>query len=111
MKFLVTNRREFFETLGWTQFASVEDSLADLEQEEYIANDTETTGLGFKFSDLHCIQLGTQHNQYVIDVQLPENGGSANPVDLQLYKKLLEKKTSIFHNGLFDLVFYMDLGS
>lgn len=100
---LVTKRKKFFKTLGVpkNQFSTVEESLEDLGKLDIIQNDTETTGLGFDYSKLHCIQLGTGKLSYVVDLK---------SIDIQKYKDLLETKTNIFHNAAFDLTFYLKEG-
>lgn len=104
---LVTNRREYFERFGiWEEFATVEESLDYLWGLDRIANDTETTGLGFAFSELQCIQLGDAEVQFVIDCGTATRWEFGEPVDIQAYKELLESKTNIFHNAAFDLTFY-----
>lgn len=93
---VVTHRPDFFTNLGWDSFATTEESIKYFEGKNEVAYDSETSGLGFMFSKLHCIQLGDDECQFVIDLE---------SVEITEYKKLLISKTLIGHNLLFDLVF------
>ena len=102
MVHVVTMRPNHFESFGWSKFASIEESKEHCNPLEFLPFDSETTGLGFKFSELLCAQIGDESDQFVIDTKT---------IDLKThYKKLLESKQLITHNGIFDLVFLYDKG-
>lgn len=98
---LVTNRVDHFKQLGWEDYASIEESLQYFVGKHEVAYDSETSGLGFMFSKMHCFQIGDDERQFVVDLET---------VDIHEYDKLLTTKTLIGHNLLFDLVFLYDKG-
>ena len=93
---LVTERTEYFESIGWTEFATIKESIDYFVGKHEIAYDSETSGLGFMFSKMHSIQVGDDECQFVVDLE---------SIDIEEYRKLLTTKTLIGHNLMFDLVF------
>ena len=53
----VTNNKAHFEKIGWDSFAEVNEVIKYFDGKPIIAYDSETSGLGFMFSDMWCIQL------------------------------------------------------
>ena len=100
---VITNRQEYFENLGWHEFSTVGFSLEILEAQDIVITDLETTGLGFMFSDIWCLQLGTidDEHQFIIDTM---------SVEIEYYKGILENKSLLGHNINFDLVFLFACG-
>lgn len=92
----VTNNKAHFEKIGWDSFAEVNEVIKYFEGKPIIAYDSETSGLGFMFSDMWCIQLGDSENQFVVDLK---------SINIISFKNLLETKILLGHNILFDIVF------
>lgn len=93
---VVTNRPNYFKSIGWDEFCDVKTSIDYFIGKHEVAFDSETSGISFINSEMHCIQIGDTDRQFVIDLV---------SIDLNEYKKILTTKTLIGHNLLFDLVF------
>lgn len=75
---------------------TVQESLDYLNNLEWVAIDTETSGFDAYLCKLYTLQLGDNDNQYVVDL---------TTIDINEYKPLLETKGVIGHNLKFDLKF------
>jgi DNA polymerase-1 len=75
---------------------TVQESLDYLNNLEWVAIDTETSGFDAYLCKLYTLQLGDNNNQYVVDL---------TTIDINEYKPLLETKGVIGHNLKFDLKF------
>jgi DNA polymerase I len=100
MIFLVTNNPVFFRNEIYTT-VSPSEALKWLFELTEICLDVETTGFDPHQEQLHCIQLGNQERQYVIDT---------TSVGISQFKSLLENRLIIGHNLSFDLKFLFKKG-
>ena len=94
MNYIITNNREFFEKIGNYNYCNLEDMVLP----QNIAVDTETTSLFPRWGNLFAIQIGTGKDNYLIDLQLHNNG--LKPEQVFPY---LKGKNMVFHNATFDL--------
>ena len=94
MNYIITNNREFFEKIGDYNYCNLEDMVLPMN----LAVDTETTALYPRDGNLFAIQIGTGKDNYLIDLQLHNNG--LKPEQVFPY---LEGKNLVFHNATFDL--------
>lgn len=97
-KFVITNREQEFQDIGWQDFATLKDLRMFIDFTPIISVDTETTGMSFMDSKLMSVQIGCPDKAYLIDCEsVPEwaeyIGGS------------LIDKWLIFQNAAFDLPF------
>ncbi len=99
MIYLVSKQRQLFESDLYEEL-DVESALEMLNNEEILAADTETEGFDWLTKKLLTIQLGTEDWQIVWDCT------TVNP---QLLKNILETKTTIWWNYLFDGLFLYHL--
>lgn len=97
MNYIITNNKSHFEKLGNYNYCD----LNDMELGEAIAVDTETTALSPLDGDMFSIQIGTGHNNYLIDMQV-WNGG----ILFEDVIPYIEDKKMVFHNATFDLGFF-----
>lgn len=81
--------------------ATVDECLEYFREKEYIAVDTETTGVDPHNNKIICLQIGDQDNQFVIDCRY---------INILRFKDLLESKTVIGHNLKFDYKFLKHVG-
>lgn len=100
MYYLITTQNEIY-TNNTYKLSTVKESIKYLNTLEWIAVDTETTGLAVFGNELLTLQLGDSKNQYTIDV---------TTINILEYKELLESKKLIFQNGKFDLRFLYKKG-
>jgi len=63
---------------------------------EILAIDTETTGLDYTRDSIIMLQIGTETDQFVIDVR---------NINIELLRDVLENKPKILHNAKFDYLF------
>lgn len=83
------------------QPCTVEFCLEYFKNHQHIAVDTETKGRDCHSKPIICLQIGDQHNQFVIDVR---------HTPILRFKELLESKICIFHNAKFDYKFLKKAG-
>jgi hypothetical protein len=94
MNYLITNNRDFFESIGDYNYCRLEDMVLP----KTIAVDTETTSLKPRKGHMFALQIGTGVNNYLIDMQ--QLGGEITFKEVQPY---LEGKDMVGHNLTFDL--------
>lgn len=82
-------------------FSSLDQCIKYIEQLEFIAVDTETSGFSPINDSLFLLQLGDSIDQYIID---------CTTVSILPLKELLENKNIILHNAKFDLKFLYHKG-
>ena len=93
--YLITNRPEHFQELGWTKFAELYPTLTELSEHDSIQFDLETSGLNsFLVERIHSAQFGIPGKQFVVDI---------HTIPLTEFKQPLESKEIIGHKLLFDL--------
>jgi len=78
------------------KLSTVEDCLNYFKDHESLAIDTETQGRDAHVKKILSLQIGDEHNQYVIDCRY---------VDIRKFKSLLESKLCLLHNAKFDYKF------
>lgn len=100
MIYLVSNQTQLYQP-DLYECITAKEALALLEQENLLGGDTETEGLDFLSKKLLTIQLGTKEFQIVWDCT------TVNPL---LLKPILEEKTTLWWNYLFDGLFLYKLG-
>jgi DNA polymerase I-like protein with 3'-5' exonuclease and polymerase domains len=94
MNYIITNNRDFFESIGQYNYCRLEDMVLP----SLIAVDTETTSLKPRKGHMFALQIGTGVNNYLIDMQ--QLGGEITFKEVQPY---LEGKDMVGHNLTFDL--------
>ena len=92
MIYLVSNQKSLFETDLYKEL-DVKSALEMLNKEEILAADTETEGFDWLTKKILTIQLGNADWQIVWD---------CTTVPISLLKEILETKTLVFWNYLFD---------
>ena len=95
MIYLVSNQKSLFETDLYKEL-DVKSALEMLNKEEILAADTETEGFDWLTKKILTIQLGNADWQIVWD---------CTTVPISLLKEILETKTLVFWNYLFDGLF------
>ena len=95
MIYLVSNQKSLFESDLYEEL-SVDKALEMLSNEEILAADTETEGFDWLTKKLLTIQLGNEDWQIVWD---------CTTIPVSLLKEILETKTLLFWNYLFDGLF------
>ena len=95
MIYLVSNQKSLFESDLYEELP-VDKALEMLNREEILAADTETEGFDWLVKKLLTIQLGNEEWQIVWD---------CTTVPISLLKEILETKTLLFWNYLFDGLF------
>lgn len=102
---VVTDRPEYFQAFGWTEFEDQWVALNNLDNfQTYVEVDTETTGLkSFMQEQILSVQLGNPGGIYVFDIPGMEKG-------IKILKTLLETKLCLFHNAAFDLPYFFHNG-
>ena len=95
MIYLVSNQKSLFESDLYEELP-VDKALEMLNKEEILAADTETEGFDWLVKKLLTIQLGNEEWQIVWD---------CTTVPISLLKEILETKTLLFWNYLFDGLF------
>ena len=83
------------------QLSTVDACLEYFKDHESIAIDTETQGRDPHVKKILSLQIGDEHNQYVIDCRY---------TDIKRFKDLLESKMCILHNAKFDYKFLKHAG-
>jgi len=102
MVYFVTNQLELFSSYPPSiQSKTLSGMIKDIERYPVLAIDTETEGFDPHTCGLIYLQIGTSHNEYVIDVAT---------VDISPLKEILESRTLIMHNAKFDLRFLFKQG-
>ncbi len=95
MIYFVSNQNVIKDTS--IEYCSVEESLTYLHTLEWVSVDTETTGLDRFIDKILLLQLGNEEKQFIIDT---------TTVNIQLYKRILEKKNLILQGAKFDFQFF-----
>lgn len=105
MNYIITSRDYYFKLIGNYNYCTINEIILP----DKIAIDTETTGLecyhtkkGFRGADLFAIQIGTGTNNYLFDLE-----GGITP---QQVFKLIEGKTLVLQNAIFDIRFMLKHG-
>lgn len=95
---VVTDRPEYFEAFGWTEFEDLWTALQKLDAfQDDLEVDTETTGLNSYLVDrIFSVQLGNDGGIFVFDIDGMQKG-------IGVLKTLIESKRCFFHNAAFDL--------
>lgn len=96
MIYVITAREDYFREIGWDSFMDTDTAVMLLSASSYISYDSETSGLGFMFSEIHSMQMCIDDKILVVDVKT---------IPPAVFKNALETKMLIGHNLLFDIVF------
>ena len=88
----------FIGNRGWDNFpsSSIKECIEYLQQLDYVALDTETQGFDPHTKRLLLLQVGNKDRQFVIDCL---------DTDILPLKEVLESKTILMHNAMFDWKF------
>lgn len=100
MRYVVTTQKTVIPAESY-KFSTVEKCLEYFKYTKQFNYDSETTGLNFIQDKILTIQLGDRFNQFCID---------CTTIDVRLFKELLESKTLIVQNAIFDLPFLFKQG-
>jgi DNA polymerase-1 len=95
--YIVTNNKHLFEDLGNYNYCTLEEMVLP----DFIAVDTETTGLNARKNHMFSVQIGTGKNNYLIDMQ--RKGGEITFEEVIPY---LEGRAQVGHNYTFDMGFF-----
>lgn len=112
MNYIVTKNPEFFQNIGKYNCISIQEFGAMIAEVKGMAADSETTGLDARKDKLFAIQFGTGKDNFIIDLQdyssslrfKEYEGLTQNPQDIWPF---IREKHLVFHNGKFDLGFWM----
>jgi DNA polymerase I-like protein with 3'-5' exonuclease and polymerase domains len=94
MNYIITNNRDFFESIGQYNYCRLEDMVLP----KTIAVDTETTSLYPRKGHMFSVQIGTGTDNYLIDLQ--QLGGE---LVFEQVKPYLVNKRMVLHNSCFDI--------
>jgi len=97
MNYIITNNKEFFEKIDKYNYCTLEDMVLP----KHIAVDSETTSLNPREGDMFAVQIGTGKDNYLIDMQLHNEG-----IKFEEVIPYLEGKTLIGQNFTFDMTFF-----
>jgi len=112
VNYIVTRNPDFFKNIGDYNFCSLEDMGVALRHVTGLAADSETTGLNARKDKLFAIQLGTGKDNFLIDLQDYRTSirfreyENTTQVPSEVWPYLYDKHL-VFHNGMFDLSFWM----
>lgn len=95
--YIITNNKDFFKKIGSYDYCTLEDMVLP----KHIAVDSETTSLNPREGDMFAVQIGTGKDNYLIDMQLHNNG-----LKFEEVIPYLKGKTLIGQNFTFDLTFF-----
>lgn len=90
MNYIITNRKEYFFSIGQYNYCSLKEMILP----KKISCDTETTSLKPYKGELFAVQIGTGKDNYLIDIA---------SIGIENVIPYLQNKVLVFHNAKFDL--------